>query len=90
MADKTVKAAVKVGFVLFTLLPFGATMALSFCNVNTNVTGYDITFAGWSNYLYGILQKYGVCAGFGGFSGNADSLYLCHSGGLLRDGLSPE
>lgn len=46
-----------IGFVIFTLVPFGATIALSFCNVSTNVTGYDISFAGWSNYYTAFFRN---------------------------------
>ena len=45
------------GFVIFTLIPFAATICLSFCNVNTNVTGYDITFAGWNNYYTAFFRN---------------------------------
>ncbi len=46
-----------IGFVVFTLIPFGATIVLSFCNVSTNVTGYDITFAGGSNYYTAFFRN---------------------------------
>lgn len=46
-----------IGFTVFTLIPFGATIALSFCNVSTNVTGYDISFAGWSNYYTAFFRN---------------------------------
>lgn len=39
-----------VGFVVFSLTPFVATVYLSFTNVSSTVTGYEITPAGWSNY----------------------------------------
>ena len=57
------------GFVLFTLFPFGATIALSFCNVNTNVTGYDITFAGWSNYYTAFFRNTEFVPALGSFLG---------------------
>lgn len=58
-----------LGFVLFTLFPFGATIALSFCNVNTNVTGYDITFAGWSNYYTAFFRNTEFVPALGSFLG---------------------
>ncbi len=45
------------GFLIFTLIPFLATIVLSFCTVNTNVTGYDITFSGWDNYYTAFFRN---------------------------------
>lgn len=56
-----------IGFVVFTLIPFGATIALSFCNVSTNVTGYDITFAGWSNYYTAFFRNTEFVPALGAF-----------------------
>lgn len=56
-----------IGFVVFTLVPFGATIVLSFCNVNTNVTGYDITFAGWSNYYTAFFRNTEFVPALGAF-----------------------
>ena len=46
-----------IGFLIFTLIPFLATLVLSFCNVSTNVTGYSITYAGWSNYYTAFFRN---------------------------------
>lgn len=46
-----------IGFLIFTLIPFVATIALSFCNVSTNITGYDISFAGGSNYYTAFFKN---------------------------------
>lgn len=56
-----------IGFAIFTLVPFGATIVLSFCNVNTNVTGYDITFAGWSNYYTAFFRNTEFVPALGAF-----------------------
>jgi len=56
-----------IGFVIFTLIPFGATIVLSFCNVSTNVTGYDITFAGWSNYYTAFFRNTEFVPALGAF-----------------------
>ena len=56
-----------IGFVVFTLIPFGATIALSFCNVSTNVTGYDITFAGGSNYYTAFFRNTEFVPALGAF-----------------------
>ena len=46
-----------IGFLIFTLIPFVATIVLSFCNVSTNITGYDISFAGGSNYYTAFFKN---------------------------------
>lgn len=46
-----------IGFLIFTLIPFMATIVLSFCNVSTNITGYDISFAGGSNYYTAFFKN---------------------------------
>lgn len=56
-----------IGFVIFTLAPFVATIVLSFCNVSTNVTGYDITFAGWSNYYTAFFRNTEFVPALGAF-----------------------
>ncbi|MCM1190814.1 MAG: sugar ABC transporter permease [Butyrivibrio sp.] len=56
-----------IGFVIFTLVPFGATIALSFCNVSTNITGYDISFAGWSNYYTAFFRNTEFVPALGAF-----------------------
>ncbi len=56
-----------IGFLVFTLIPFGATIVLSFCNVSTNVTGYDITFAGGSNYYTAFFRNTEFVPALGAF-----------------------
>lgn len=56
-----------IGFVVFTLFPFVATVVLSFCNVSTNVTGYDISFAGWSNYYTAFFRNTEFVPALGAF-----------------------
>lgn len=46
-----------IGFMIFTLVPFAVTIVLSFCNVSTDITGYNITFAGWSNYYTAFFRN---------------------------------
>lgn len=46
-----------LGFVVFSLIPFIATVVLSFTNVNSTVTGYDITFTGWDNYYTAFFKN---------------------------------
>lgn len=46
-----------IGFLIFTLIPFVATIVLSFCNISTNITGYDISFAGGSNYYTAFFKN---------------------------------
>lgn len=46
-----------VGFIVFSLIPFVATVCLSFTNVNSTVTGYEITFTGWSNYYTAFFRN---------------------------------
>lgn len=40
-----------IGFLLFTLFPFGFTIVLSFCSVERTGLGYDIGFVGVKNYI---------------------------------------
>ena len=58
-----------IGFLLFTLFPFVATIALSFCNVSTNITGYNITFAGWDNYYTAFFKNTEFVPALGSFLG---------------------
>jgi ABC-type sugar transport system permease subunit len=39
-----------IGFIIFTALPFAATIVLSFTEIKQNVTGFDISFVGTANY----------------------------------------
>lgn len=56
-----------IGFLIFTLIPFAVTIALSFCNVSTNVTGYDISFVGGSNYYTAFFKNTEFLPALGGF-----------------------
>ncbi|MBD5459480.1 MAG: sugar ABC transporter permease [Lachnospiraceae bacterium] len=46
-----------IGFLIFTFIPFIATLVLSFCNVSTNVTGYAISYTGWDNYYTAFFRN---------------------------------
>lgn len=46
-----------LGFIVFSLIPFVATIVLSFTNVNSTVAGYDITFIGWDNYYTAFFKN---------------------------------
>lgn len=46
-----------LGFIVFSLIPFVATIYLSFTNVSSTVTGYVITPAGWSNYYTAFFKN---------------------------------
>ena len=46
-----------LGFALFTLFPFLATVGLSFSSVNSTIRGYEITFAGWENYITAFFKN---------------------------------
>ena len=39
-----------LGFVIFTLIPFGMTIVLSFCSVSSTIRGYEVTWIGMENY----------------------------------------
>lgn len=56
-----------IGFAIFTLIPFVATIALSFCNVSTNITGYDISFTGGSNYYTAFFRNTEFVPALGSF-----------------------
>lgn len=46
-----------LGFLLFTAFPFLATIGLSFSNVNSTIKGYEISFAGWDNYITAFFKN---------------------------------
>lgn len=46
-----------LGFIVFSLIPFVATIVLSFCNVTSTIKGYEITFAGGSNYYTAFFRN---------------------------------
>ena len=46
-----------VGFLLFTLFPFVATIFLSFMNVKKAATGYVLKFAGINNYITAFIKN---------------------------------
>ena len=47
-----------VGFLLFTLFPFVATIFLSFMNVKKAATGYVLKFAGINNYITAFIKNF--------------------------------
>ena len=46
-----------LGFLLFTLFPFVATIGLSFSSVNATIRGYEISFNGWENYITAFFKN---------------------------------
>lgn len=46
-----------IGFIVFSLIPFIATIVLSFMNVSSTVEGYSITPAGFSNYYTAFFRN---------------------------------
>lgn len=46
-----------LGFLLFTLFPFVATIGLSFSSVNATIKGYEISFTGWENYITAFFKN---------------------------------
>lgn len=46
-----------LGFLVFTLFPFIATIALSFANVDSTILGYEISFAGMNNYITAFFKN---------------------------------
>lgn len=46
-----------LGFVVFTLIPFCITAYLSFTEVKSTVTGYEITFIGFDNYFTAFFKN---------------------------------
>ena len=46
-----------LGFLLFSLLPFIATIILSFCNVSSTIAGFEISFTGLDNYYTAFFRN---------------------------------
>lgn len=46
-----------LGFLLFSLLPFIATILLSFCNVSSTIAGFEISFTGLDNYYTAFFRN---------------------------------
>lgn len=46
-----------LGFLIFTLFPFAATIYLSFNNVVSTVEGWKFTFVGWDNYITAFFRN---------------------------------
>lgn len=46
-----------LGFLVFTLFPFGATIYLSFTNVVSTIKGWEISFVGWDNYITAFFRN---------------------------------
>lgn len=58
-----------IGFVVFTLFPFIATVALSFTTVNSTIMGYEITPNGWNNYYTAFFKNTEFVPALGSFLG---------------------
>ena len=56
-----------IGFLIFTLFPFVATIALSFSNVNSTILGYEISFAGMDNYITAFFKNTEFVPALGGY-----------------------
>lgn len=46
-----------IGFLVFTLFPFAATVYLSFNNVVSTIAGWEITFVGFENYITAFFKN---------------------------------
>lgn len=46
-----------LGFVMFTLIPFVMTIALSFCSVSSTIRGYEISWIGLENYYTAFFRN---------------------------------
>lgn len=46
-----------LGFLVFTLFPFGATIYLSFTNVVSTIKGWEISFVGMDNYITAFFRN---------------------------------
>lgn len=46
-----------LGFVIFTLIPFGMTIVLSFCSVSSTIRGYEVTWIGMENYYTAFFRN---------------------------------
>ena len=56
-----------IGFAGFTAFPFGATIFLSFSNVNSTILGYEITWAGFANYVTAFFKNVEFVPALGGY-----------------------
>ena len=56
-----------IGFAIFTAFPFAATIYLSFTNVNSTILGYEITWAGFSNYITAFFKNVEFVPALGGY-----------------------
>lgn len=58
-----------IGFLVFTFVPFIATVYLSFCDVKSTVLGYSITWSGLSNYYTAFFRNTEFAPALGAFIG---------------------
>ena len=56
-----------IGFAVFTAFPFAATVFLSFTNVNSTILGYEISWAGISNYITAFFKNVEFVPALGGY-----------------------
>ena len=56
-----------LGFTIFTAFPFIATIYLSFTNVNSTILGYEIFWAGISNYITAFFKNTEFVPALGGY-----------------------
>ena len=56
-----------LGFAIFTAFPFGATVFLSFTNVSSTILGYEISWAGMSNYITAFFKNVEFLPALGGY-----------------------
>jgi ABC-type sugar transport system permease subunit len=56
-----------VGFAVFTAFPFVATVFLSFTNVSSTILGYEISWAGLSNYFTAFFKNVEFVPALGGY-----------------------
>lgn len=56
-----------IGFIIFTLIPFVATIVLSFTTVNSTIKGYEISFNGWNNYYTAFFKNTEFVPALGSF-----------------------
>jgi ABC-type sugar transport system permease subunit len=56
-----------IGFAVFTAFPFAATIFLSFTNVSSTILGYEISWAGLSNYITAFFKNVEFLPALGGY-----------------------
>jgi ABC-type sugar transport system permease subunit len=56
-----------IGFAVFTAFPFAATVFLSFTNVSSTILGYEISWAGISNYITAFFKNVEFVPALGGY-----------------------